>query len=113
MKDKSTYGYITVREYDISPGDHPNPSYRHYPQDFPSNEFFTHSGQSEEEALLLNNSLFIIGNQRTSPSTKQRLLYSPEDYDGIKIRKNVYEDTMAKVSFKISLILKYIFSITS
>ena len=41
MKDKSTYGYITVREYDISPGDHPNPSYRHYPQDFPSNEFFT------------------------------------------------------------------------
>lgn len=97
MKDKSTYGYITVREYDISPGDHPNPSYRHYPQDFPSNEFFTHSGQSEEEALLLNNSLFIIGNQRTSPSTKQRLLYSPEDYDGIKIRKNVYEDTMAKI----------------
>lgn len=39
-----------------------------------------------------------IGNERSSPSKKQRLLHSPEDYDGVRIRRNAYEDAMAKVS---------------
>lgn len=97
VKDKSKYGALTTREYDLSQSKLITPSYRTYPPDYPFKDFFTHSGRTEEDAQVLNDKIISIGNERSSPSKKQRLLHSPEDYDGVRIRRNAYEDAMAKI----------------
>ena len=97
IKDASPYGAVTIRELDDSGCEEVSPSYRFLPKDYPASELHTHSGQSEADASVLNNVVVSVGNERTSPSLKQRLLYSPEDYDGMRIRKNRYEEAMAMV----------------
>lgn len=97
IKDASPYGSVTIRELDESGCDEVSPSYRFLPKDYPASELHTHAGQSEADASVLNNLVVSVGNERTSPSLKQRLLYSPEDYDGMRIRKNRYEEAMAMV----------------
>jgi len=96
LKDRSKYGSVTARDYDYSQCEHPTPSYREYPHDFPYDEFHNHSGQSEMEAAILNNRVVCVGPERTGGS-KQRLYLSPEEYDGVKIRRNMYEDALFKV----------------
>lgn len=99
-KDMSKYGSITTRLYDFSNCDHPTPSYRTYPSDYPYDLFHFHSGRSLADASVLNDTLICIGHGRTGPRSRARLLHSPEDYNGIKIRRNQYEDALAKVSFR-------------
>jgi hypothetical protein len=55
-----------------------------------------HSGQSEADVAVLNNSLVCAGNARTG-SAKQKVMNSEEDYDAIKARRNAYEEALFKV----------------
>jgi histone deacetylase complex regulatory component SIN3 len=94
----SKYGSIPTKNVDFSNCERPTPSYSAYPIDYPYDDLHTHSGKTLADAAVLNDTLVCIGHGRTGPLTKARLLHSPEDYDGIKIRKNEYEDALAKVS---------------
>jgi histone deacetylase complex regulatory component SIN3 len=95
-KDKSKYGSLATRDYDFSDCDAPTPSYRAYPFDYPGKKFSMHSGQSEADVAVLNNSLVCAGNARTG-SAKQKVMNSEEDYDAIKARRNAYEEALFKV----------------
>lgn len=95
-KDKSKYGSVAAKDHDFSQSERPTPSYRTYPPDYPYNQFFAHSGQTEADASVLNNVVVCVGPERTG-SSKQKLFNSPEDYDGVKARRNAYEDAMFKV----------------
>jgi len=106
-KDMSKYGSITIRKYDFSNCDHPTPSYRTYPSDYPYDDFHSHSGRTIADASVLNDTLLCVGHGRTGPSTKVRLLHSPEDYNGIMIRRNQYEDALAKVRSRYNLIKNF------
>jgi histone deacetylase complex regulatory component SIN3 len=97
LKDKSKYGAITCKEWDSSLCDDVTPSYKTYPSDYPYEDFFTHSGQSAEDASVLNTSVICVRNEKRVSSSKLRLFDSLEEYDGIRIRKNVYEEALAKV----------------
>jgi paired amphipathic helix protein Sin3a len=94
LKDKSKYGAVPRREYDYSHCESPTPSYRTIPSDYPQSLFFSHSGQTEADAAVLNSSLFCVVSQRSS---KQRYMLSPEKYDGVRARRNVHEEAMFKV----------------
>jgi paired amphipathic helix protein Sin3a len=94
LKDKSKYGSVPRREYDYSHCEHPTPSYRSIPSDYPQSLFFSHSGQTESDAAVLNSSLLCVVPERNS---KQRYMLSPEEYDGVKARRNVHEEAMFKV----------------
>ena len=98
LKDKSKYGSITAREYDYSRCDRPTPSYRTYPPDYPYELFFSHSGQTENDVDVLNADVVSVGSERSSGSIgKKRLWQSPEDYDGVKARRNMYEEALFKI----------------
>lgn len=97
-KDKSKFGSMTARDFDYSRCDHYSPSYFSYPIECPLDQFMTFSGQSEEEAAVLNNEVVCVGAERGNGSGgKQRILNSPEEYDGVKARRNAYEDAMFKI----------------
>lgn len=61
------------------------------PSDFPKRLFFAHAGQTDEDKDVLNNNLVCVG------ATTTRGTESPEDYDAIKIRRNVYEEAMFRI----------------
>ena len=88
MKDRSKYGALSIRMCDFSRSEHPSPSYWTYPSDHPQKRY-SHSGQSKEDASVLNNVVVCVGSD-----TKR---VSMEDYEGSQIRKNVYEEIMFKV----------------
>lgn len=96
LKDKSKYGCLSRRDIDFSHSENPSPSYFTIPSDYPQSLFFSHSGQTEVDAAVLNNSLVCVIPQR---SVKQRYMLSPEEYDGVKARRNVHEEAMFRVSF--------------
>jgi len=97
LKDKSKYGAITAKEWDPTLSDEIGPSYRTYPSDYPYEEFYTHSGQTKEDASVLNTSVISVRNEKKVPVSKMRFLDSQEEYDGVKVRRNIYEEAMAKV----------------
>ena len=74
-----------------------SPSYKTYPSDYPYEDFFTHSGQTENDAAVLNTSVVCVRDQKNIPSSKIRLLDSLEEYDGVRTRRNIYEEALAKV----------------
>ncbi len=96
-KGKSRYGAVTSKELDASLSDEITPSYITYPNDYPYDEFHSYSGQSEEDAAVLNTSVLCVGSERSGTGSKHRLWNSPEDYDGIRARRNIYEEAMAKI----------------
>lgn len=96
LKDKSKYGSLPARDFDFSQSEQPTPSYRTFPADYNYNQFFSHSGQSDADASVLNTSVVCVAPERSGIS-KQKMTYSPEDYDGPKMRRNVYEDALFKV----------------
>ena len=90
MKDKSKYGSTRTRDFDFRDCDRPTPSYVTVPADYPASLFVSHTGQTEEDALVLNSKLICVGQQ-------MRLSGSPEDYDAVRIRRNVYEEAMFRI----------------
>ena len=97
VKGKSKYGANTAKEFDLSLSDKLTPSYITYPSDYPYEVFHTFSGQSEEDAAVLNTKVLCVGSERSGSGSKHRLWNSPEDYDGIRARRNIYEEAMAKI----------------
>ncbi len=96
-KGKSKYGAVTSKEFDTALCEQLTPSYITYPTDYPYDNFHTFSGQSEEDAAVLNSKVICVGRNRGNTGAKIRLWNSPEDYDGIRARRNVYEEAMAKI----------------
>lgn len=99
-KDESKYGAVPARDYDFAEADELTPSYRSLPSDFPKDSFFSHSGQTAEDASVLNDTVVCVAAASTngkSSNKKKKLWESPEHYDGVKSRKNFYEEAMAKV----------------
>jgi paired amphipathic helix protein Sin3a len=96
---KSKYGSVTSKEFDAPTIKEDtdnlveNPSYTPYPSDYPYEKFHTFSGQTEEDASVLNTKMLCVGVHRKV----NRLMNSPEEYDGIEHRKNKYERAMAKI----------------
>ncbi len=88
MKDRSKYGALSIRMCDFSRSENPSPSYWTYPSDHPQKRY-SHSGQSKDEGAVLNSSVVCVSHEN------KRI--SMEDYDGPKVRKNVYEEIMFKV----------------
>ena len=97
-KDESKYGAVPSRDYDYAETDELTPSYRTLPSDFPKSSFFSHSGQTPEDALVLNDTVLCVAAASNNSSKKKKKLWeSTEHYDGVKSRKNFYEDAMAKI----------------
>mmetsp|Transcript_8595 Transcript_8595/g.17499 ORF Transcript_8595/g.17499 Transcript_8595/m.17499 type:complete len:822 (+) Transcript_8595:687-3152(+) len=96
-KDDSKYGSVPARDYDYSEAEQPTPSYRTLPSDVPKKSFFSHSGQSDADAAVLNDTVVCVPSRPPNGNgSKKKLWESAEDYDGIKRRKNFYEEAMAK-----------------
>jgi paired amphipathic helix protein Sin3a len=84
-----------TRDFDFSHCERPTPSYCAYPSDYPRSLFLSNSGQIESlDIAVLNNSVVCVGPERGSRSS---LSYSPESYDGVRIRKNAYEEALFKI----------------
>lgn len=84
-----------TRDFDFSHCERPTPSYCTYPTDYPRSLFLSNSGQIENpDTIVLNNSVVCIGPERSSRSP---LSYSPESYDGVRFRRNAYEEALFKV----------------
>mmetsp|Transcript_16739 Transcript_16739/g.23631 ORF Transcript_16739/g.23631 Transcript_16739/m.23631 type:complete len:1356 (-) Transcript_16739:98-4165(-) len=94
LKDKSKYGSLSSREFDSTDVERITPSYRTYPGDYPHNLFFSHSGQTEDDASVLNTKAICAPSEKI---TKQKGIGSPEDYDGVRVRRNAYEETMFRI----------------
>lgn len=92
QKDKSRYGGKRTREFDFKDARRPTPSYVEYPKDYPVGLFLTHTGQTDEDSKAQNHTLFCVG-----PEVQKSSTGSPEDYDAVRIRRNVYEDVMFKI----------------
>jgi len=92
LKDKSKYGDKQIRDFDFSGCEKVTPSYRTLPSDYPFNLFHSHSGQSGMDASVLNNTVVCVPSRRG-----ERLVWSPEEYDGPSERNNIYEENMFKV----------------
>lgn len=96
-KGKSKYGGVTSKEFEPNLCEELSPSYITYPSDYPYDSFHSFSGQSEEDAAVLNTKVLCVGINRSANGSKHRLWNSPEDYDGIRARRNIYEEAMAKI----------------
>lgn len=72
------------------------PSYKTYPSDYPYEDFFIHSGQTAADASVLNTSVVCVRNEKKTSSSKMRILDSLEEYDGVRTRRNIYEEALSK-----------------
>ena len=91
FKDKSKYGSTRCRDFDFRDCDRPTPSYVFYPADYPTSLFMSNSGQTEDDATVLESKLICVGAEH------MRLSNSPEDYDAVRIRRNAYEEAMFRI----------------
>jgi len=94
MKDRSKYGAIRPQEFDYSSSETPTPSYRTFPSDYPQTLFISNPGQSDYDASVLNHDIYCVGPEKGS---KKRMTRSLEEYDGVRMRHNVCEDTLLSV----------------
>lgn len=97
LKDKSKYGSITCKQWDSSLCEDVTPSYKTYPSDYPYEDFFIHSGQTAADASVLNTSVVCVKNEKNTSCSKMRILDSLEEYDGVRARRNIYEEALSKV----------------
>jgi paired amphipathic helix protein Sin3a len=94
LKDKSKYGGLRARDFDLSNCETHTPSYRSYPTDFPQSLFLSNPGQTEGDAAQLNKTLICVGPEK---NTKKRLPRSLEAYDGVRMRHNMYEEALFRI----------------
>lgn len=115
LKNKSKYGACPTRDFDFSnvgncdveekedlqqaPLDL-TPSYRRYPKDYPHTLFIANPGQFDDERSILNDSVLCVAaalcEEELDPAVAARLT-SPEEYDGVRLRHNDYEDIMTRI----------------
>jgi len=90
-KDKSKYGSLSMRMCDFSKSEPVTPSYMKYPSDHPQKRY-SHSGQSlwREDAAVLNTTVCSVGDVNSKR-------FGIEEYDGPKMRHNVYEEILNKI----------------
>jgi len=93
LKFRAKYGSYPIREYDISDmSQEQTSSYWSYPSDFVYEKF---SGEQEKDAEVLNYECFAIAKDWLEKG--DRMLKSPEEYDGVKARCNVFEEVLARI----------------
>ena len=90
LKNKSKYGAKRARDFDLRDSERPTPSYAQIPSDYPANLFFSHTGQIDKDLEVLNDKMLSVGAEKTKTG-------SPEDYDAVRIRKNLYEEAMFRI----------------
>ena len=95
---KGKYGAYPIREYDLGDAStKTTPSYQTYPKDY---LFLPATGEDESktgEVSVLNYECFSIAQDWSTEDKGEKYFKSPESYDGIKSRCNVYEEVMARV----------------
>lgn len=89
-KDKSKYGAIRMRDFDFSHCDNPTPSYFALPADYPKNLLMAHSGQSNVDGSVTKCNFVCVG-------ASENKAMSIEDYDGVRERRNMYEEMMFRI----------------
>ncbi|GKY97387.1 hypothetical protein MPSEU_000697200 [Mayamaea pseudoterrestris] len=94
MKDKSKYGGLRTRDFDLDSCEHPTPSYWTYPSDYPQNLFLSNTAQSDEDRSVLNNAVFIFGQKVDDNKSINSSLAS---YDASRARRNAYEETLFRI----------------
>mmetsp|Transcript_54447 Transcript_54447/g.157450 ORF Transcript_54447/g.157450 Transcript_54447/m.157450 type:complete len:1191 (-) Transcript_54447:32-3604(-) len=90
LKCKHKCGSKRIRDIDFDDEERPTPSYQFLPSDFSKSLFFAHAGKTDSDAKVLNDDLVIVGS--SDPGTE-----TPEDYDAVKIRRNIYEEVMFRI----------------
>mmetsp|Transcript_5617 Transcript_5617/g.12774 ORF Transcript_5617/g.12774 Transcript_5617/m.12774 type:complete len:1338 (-) Transcript_5617:117-4130(-) len=94
-KFKGKYGSYPIREYDLGDASGKlTSSYWSYPTDFLFDKF---SGQSEKDKTILNYKCFCMAQDYSQENKGEKYFKSPEDYDGIKVRRNQYEEVLSRV----------------
>ena len=89
-KDRSPYGTLRTLDFDYAGCEHPTPSYRSYPADYPKEKFFSHPEQSPDDAEVLNSDLICAGNLA-------RMIDAKDTYDGVRARHNAYEEALCRI----------------
>jgi len=89
-KDRSHYGTLRTIDFDYTGCEHPTPSYRTYPSDYPKEKFFSHPEQSPDDAEVLNFDLICAGNLA-------RMIDAKDTYDGVRARHNMYEEALCRI----------------
>lgn len=102
-KFRGKYGSYPLRHYDLSDADDggvggrtPTPSYATYPSDF---AFAKSSGETARDRSILNYECFCTARDGPPESVAAGdggRHESPEDYDGIKVRRNAHEEVLAR-----------------
>jgi paired amphipathic helix protein Sin3a len=93
-KDKSKYGATRTRDFDLEGCEHPTPSYWSYPSDYPASLYISHTGQSEADRSVLNNSVICVTVNRNEAKPTHESL---EAYDAVRARRNAYEEAMFRL----------------
>lgn len=92
---KGKYGSYPIKEYDLGEASGKlSPSYWTYPSDFVFDKF---SGETEKDKAALNYGCFCMAQEYSKEGKGEKYFNSPEDYDGIKVRRNVYEEVLSRV----------------
>jgi Sin3 family co-repressor len=106
-RDKSKYGAVRTRDFDFSNCDHPTPSYRAYPADYPHTLFLSFPWQTAQDAAILNTKLLCIDPQAVYEESedrskkrsvpRKRKFLSKEESNGSKKRRNSYEQMLFRI----------------
>jgi histone deacetylase complex regulatory component SIN3 len=119
LKDKSKYGCLRIRDFDLHTATQVSPSYFTYPNDYPHALFLSHPGQTTLDELVLNSKVMCVyagsnedsvdggGSARSTSGNgkhhrgqngiKRKYCPSIEESDGSKQRCNVYEEMMFRI----------------
>eukprot|EP00985_Skeletonema_marinoi_P001774 scaffold704_cov131-Skeletonema_marinoi.AAC.1 len=93
-KFRAKYGNCPLREYDLTElSKNITPSYWSYPSDYPIDVPGVDSDNSVVK--LLNSKCFSMA--KDWPEKGKNKLKSPESYDGVKVRRNIYEEVLCRV----------------
>jgi histone deacetylase complex regulatory component SIN3 len=119
LKDKSKFGSLRIRDFDLHSTTQVSPSYFTYPNDYPHSLFLSYPGQTAQDESVLNSKVICVhsnsnedfvdgggstrsttGNgkhHRVQNGTKRKYCPSIEESDGSKQRCNVYEEMMFRI----------------
>ena len=93
-KYRAKYGSYPLRDYDLTElSKNITPSYWSYPSDYSVEKPGVDSDKSVLK--LLNSECFSMA--KDWPEKGKNKLKSPESYDGVKIRRNIYEEVLCRV----------------
>ena len=115
QKDKSKYGSLRIRDFDLQSAKQVSPSYFTFPSDYPHALFLSHPGQTNMDESVLNSKVICVEttfsenggsvrstsgsgkHHRSSNGIKRKFCPSIEESDGSKQRCNIYEEIMFRI----------------